>query len=61
MLNVSSLRGADGGESLGKWEEYLDFLDENEYSLKVLIGNLKPAREAGSVESIKIDNLSYDL
>jgi len=46
---------------LGKWEEYLDFLDENEYSVKVLTGNLIPAKAPDSVEKIRIDKLSYDL
>lgn len=47
--------------ALGKWEEYLDFLDENEYSVKVLTGNLMPAKASDSVERIRIDKLSYDL
>lgn len=46
---------------MGKWEEYLGFLDEREHSIKVLAGDLKPAKETDSVQRIRIAELSYDL
>lgn len=43
------------------WDDYLQFLDEREYSIKALTRDLMPSESTDHIESTSIERLNYEL